>query len=428
MSGLLTDRWRRRMVLAVAPLLLAAMAGCGGSDIDPYPERLQYPVRSDLLVKAVPSEESYTPDMPGQLDHFVDHLASKEMEDKGAKTLNPALLAASLRNAIGKELERLFGTPAKPRVGIPKEYDEDLKRQIIALRLEPATLREGSRQFRRNCLHCHGLPGDGRGPTAPWLNPHPRDYRQGLFKFISTAGSGDRKPRRDDLVRTLRRGIDGTSMPSFGVEDPEIVEQLVSYVIHLSIRGEVEFDILDTILGKDPKKAKLDDDDKAQMQARMEKVLKAWSRADKPNEPGPYNAEQGPDAEARERARQASVARGFTIFNDPQGAASCVKCHVDYGRQSLFRFDSWGTLVRPANLTAGVYRGGRRPIDLYWRVMGGIPGANMPAAEQLRPEQAWDLINFVQAMPYPKMLPEDIRKQVYPESSGQKPEEHASVP
>jgi mono/diheme cytochrome c family protein len=421
MSGLLTGRWLRRLARAAAPLLLGAVAGCGDSDIvSPYyPERLEYPVRSDLLVKKVPSEESYTPDTPGQLQHFVDQLATKDMVEKGAETLNPATLSAGLRDQIGAELKKLFGTPARPRVGDPKAMDDDLRAQVVALKLQPSMLKEGSRQFRRNCLHCHGLPGDGRGPTGPWLNPHPRDYRQGLFKFISTAGSGDRKPRRDDLLRTLHKGVDGTSMPSFGVEDPEILEQLVSYVIHLSIRGEVEIDILDTILGKDANKAKLDDDDKAQMQDKLEKVVKAWAKADKPNEPGAYAV--------AEAAREASVRRGWQIFNDPEGAASCVKCHVDYGRQSLFRFDSWGTLVRPANLTAGVYRGGRRPIDLYWRITGGIPGANMPAAEKLKPDQAWDLVNFVQAMPYPKMLPEDVRAKVYPDITGKRSEEHASA-
>jgi mono/diheme cytochrome c family protein len=58
-------------------------------------------------------------------------------------------------------------------------------------------------------------------------------------------------------------------------------------------------------------------------------------------------------------------------------------------------------VVRPANLTLGVYRGGRRPIDLYWRIHVGIPGSNMPANyPALNSEQIWDVVNFLQVLPY----------------------------
>ena len=41
--------------------------------------------------------------------------------------------------------------------------------------------------------------------------------------------------------------------------------------------------------------------------------------------------------------------------------------------------DDWGNPLRPANLNRGVYKGGRRPIDIYWRIAKGINGAKMPA-------------------------------------------------
>ena len=41
--------------------------------------------------------------------------------------------------------------------------------------------------------------------------------------------------------------------------------------------------------------------------------------------------------------------------------------------------DDWGNPLRPANLNRGVYKGGRRPIDIYWRIAKGINGAQMPA-------------------------------------------------
>ncbi|MFM7132191.1 MAG: c-type cytochrome, partial [bacterium] len=62
--------------------------------------------------------------------------------------------------------------------------------------------------------------------------------------------------------------------------------------------------------------------------------------------------------------------------------------------------DDWQWPLRPANLNTGVYKGGRRPIDIYWRIAKGINGAKMPAHETtLKPEQIWDIVNFVLALP-----------------------------
>ncbi len=59
-----------------------------------------------------------------------------------------------------------------------------------------------------------------------------------------------------------------------------------------------------------------------------------------------------------------------------------------------------GQSSAPANLNRGVYKGGRRPIDIYWRISKGINGAKMPAHNTaLDPAKIWDLVNFVLALP-----------------------------
>ena len=70
-------------------------------------------------------------------------------------------------------------------------------------------------------------------------------------------------------------------------------------------------------------------------------------------------------------------------------------------------------LVRPRDLVNGYYRGGRRPIDMYYRVHSGISGAGMASYDKLlRPndddkakkiDKIWDLVNFMQALHYPDM-------------------------
>src|SRR4051812_45377990 len=140
------------------------------------------------------------------------------------------------RTRLAGALNNIFGTPAGPRVQMPENEDTAITRyQIETLKLTPAVLAQGRIEYRRYCMQCHGIARDGRGPTGPWVHPHPRDYRQGLFKFISTA---EGKPRRDDLFRILKTGVEGTSMPSFALLGDEALEALVSYVIHLSLRGE----------------------------------------------------------------------------------------------------------------------------------------------------------------------------------------------
>ena len=57
--------------------------------------------------------------------------------------------------------------------------------------------------------------------------------------------------------------------------------------------------------------------------------------------------------------------------------------------------------IPPRNLRHGIYRGGRRPIDLYYRIHAGINGAPMPAAKgTVPPEEIWHIVNYVRSLPY----------------------------
>jgi mono/diheme cytochrome c family protein len=72
------------------------------------------------------------------------------------------------------------------------------------------------------CSSCHGDKGDGKGPAADFVWPKPRDFTKGTYKFKTTA-SGE--PIADtDIIRTIRDGNPGTSMPAF--EDLLTSEQI----------------------------------------------------------------------------------------------------------------------------------------------------------------------------------------------------------
>ena len=106
--------------------------------------------------------------------------------------------------------------------------------------------------YREHCVHCHGTTGYGAGPTAAFLNPYPRDYRRGWYKFKST--KRDERPSTDDLMRTLYDGLQGSAMPSFKLL-PEVDRRaLVEYVKYLSIRGEMELAMAQYVLPRTTKR------------------------------------------------------------------------------------------------------------------------------------------------------------------------------
>jgi mono/diheme cytochrome c family protein len=410
MSGFSPGRVRRPAALAL-PFLLSVLSGCGSTEADPYPTDLKYLPRTDPLVVKSPEAEPWNPDGPGQLEQAVARIGVPQ--DKGGiggQALDPRTLPADVRGELEKELGKVFNTPRKPHLELAE--DSSANKYKDPLQLSWATMAKGSVLYRRHCLHCHGLNGDGRGPTGPWLNPHPRDYRRGQFKFISTNVSvKNRKPRREDLLRTLRQGVEGTSMPSFGLQTDEELNQIVSYVIHLSIRGEVEFDTLQTLIAKEDLEG---GSIATHVQDRVEKVLTAWGKSDSANEPPAYKYKDDQLAD--------SIRRGYDLFanqKNPKTSGACIKCHADFGRQVPYKYDLWGTLVRPANLTVGIYRGGRRPLDIYWRIKGGIPPSAMPEAPPMDPDDYWDLVNFVQTLPYRNML-QKLTPEVYDKIYGEK--------
>jgi mono/diheme cytochrome c family protein len=470
MAGLSTKKalWVGAALALVLGLL--TLSGCG----DSYPQDLTYPPRTDPIVDyaALPKTQPTHLDAPGQLKQWIDAipsrggkvldptagiekhqlalvnealsrgqfdiseedaramgLVSRPNKDDAKKTLEARRDAlterikaitdtmAKIGPQLNKALEQLFGRPASPKVSLDDSSLDEALDDPKEFRLDPATLAEGSKLYRRHCLHCHGLTGDGRGPTGPWVNPHPRDYRLGIFKFTSSAEpQGSRKARRDDLLRTLKMGIEGTSMPSFALLDEQTeLQPLISYVMHLSLRGQVEMEVIKEAIGgsADPSL-----DVARTAGERLTVNWGQWKSTDKrpikvEGVPSYADKTEGQLSADERKRREESIRAGFVLFTT--GAAQCRSCHNDFGRANDYRFDYWGTIVRPANLTAGTYRGGRRPLDLYYRIYGGVNGAGMSGfiGSALTAEQIWDVVNFLEAMPYKKMLPEDVRDQVY---------------
>src|SRR5438874_9949429 len=155
--------------------------------------------------------------------------------------------SAQQRQDIDETLQALFGTPDQPAFPAVEGIAPGKIVSLSHLKLAAGPV--GSDEhgnprglYREHCAHCHGISGDGTGPTAVFLNPYPRDYRKGQFKFKSTPVG--QKPTHADLKKIVFDGIPGTAMPSFKLLPDLEVEALVEYVKYLSIRGEVERELL----------------------------------------------------------------------------------------------------------------------------------------------------------------------------------------
>jgi mono/diheme cytochrome c family protein len=382
-------------------------------------------------------------------------------------------------------LTAVFGTPDQPVV--LQNTGTGLEEVLSQARLERAAGPVSSDQFgrrvglyREHCAYCHGTTGDGLGPTAATLNPYPRDYRLGKFKFKSTLGPA--RPTDDDLARVIRDGIPGTAMPSFNLLEADEIAALVDYVKYLSIRGQAESELARLVANDLTFRDALPTTREKVFDELLSPIVTSWKEAPtkviQPEEKPPLPA----DPQQAAAAHAANVAAGRELF---YAKANCIKCHGDsaQGDGQNTDYDDWSKplvdahksltaslegaaerraaveaeiakikadrslseedrktqledqqyeldelarlpaklaavnaslpprTINPRNLRQGVYRGGRRPLDIYRRIFSGILGTPMPGAgaggtptpgtetTQLTSAEIWQLVDYVRALP-----------------------------
>ena len=219
----------------------------------------------------------------------------------------------------------------------------------------------GQEVYERRCVGCHGVEGDGNGPAATFLTTaRPRIFRAGTFKFRLTPSG--RMPTDGDLLRTITQGVHGTAMPTFHMlpeKDRLAVIQYVKYVLAVD-RGDPD----------DP------DDDYAFF-------------VEEP--PGrPMYIEPAPAASAE------LVAQGSRVWKK----AKCWECHCDTGKGDGEKApglkDDWGFPAPPADLTAGLFKSGPSPEDIFRTMSTGLTGTPMPSfSKSLSEDERWALAYFV---------------------------------
>ncbi len=363
---------------------------------------------------------------------------------------------------VAAAVDELFGTPQNPRW--PQEWmKNESERKLVSL--ERLTIAAGGVRsdqanahtglYQEHCVICHGISGSGTGAASRFQVPYPRDFRAGIFKWKSTARS--EKPTREDLDQLLVSGIPGTPMPSFRILPASDREALVDYVIYLSVRGEVERELLAYAVDMlDYDEGPPSEELRIQIRAlRRDSTVNTATTADESlvmnhlsegeraiaqvinDVVGRWVSAQTSEVPSRPElmgeALAKSIAHGRELFNGP--VAGCAGCHGKDGVGGLptLDYDDWtkdfttrigitpedgiavepfrkaGALpprkIEPRVLAEGLFRGGDDPDTLYRRIHFGIAGTPMPGIEVVDDTQTtrglttndvWDLVNFLE--------------------------------
>ena len=217
---------------------------------------------------------------------------------------------------------------------------------------------EGKYIFERNCVVCHGPRGDGAGEMAPSLNPRPRSFREGMFKFRTTPFGA--LTTEDDLRHTIQNGLSGTAMGMFSQLTDSDISSVIEYVKSFSRR---------------------------------------WRKAE--NYAEPLQFPEPPAWLADPHQSVAHAKTGAVLF-----ATHCSACHgpaADGKGPAIAALkDIWNQPARASDQRQPHLRCGDRPKDIFRVLSTGLNGTPMVSFDPvLSGDQRWDIIAWIMTQKLP---------------------------
>lgn len=214
--------------------------------------------------------------------------------------------------------------------------------------------KHGKALYERYCIFCHGPQGDGRGESAAYLDPKPRDFTKAVFKCRSTPSGS--LPLDSDLYDTISRGVHASGMPSWKPLLRQERADLVAYV----------------------------------------KTFSSLFQEEKPGTPVTIPPEPPSSSE--------SIKRGAELFQ----SMNCWSCHGKdgrgYGPSASALTDSKGYPITPFDFTSGrQFKCGGSDQEMFRDLMTGLDGTPMPSfAEAMNADQKWDVVHYIRSLNAPK--------------------------
>ncbi len=232
-----------------------------------------------------------------------------------------------------------------------------------------AALASGETLYKMFCGSCHGAKGLGDGAAAATIEGQPRDFWHERFRYVSTLNG---VPTQEDLVQTISTGRQFGEMPSNPQLTEEEVLAVADYILEINRKGTI---------------ARLteafSDDDDVEPEEIEEIAEERLTPTGIIMVPWP-GADFQPDAKI-----------GAKLYK-----ANCASCHGDNGKgdgpQELV--DERGRKIKARDLTAGRFRGGDEPEEVFKRIRAGIPGTPMPAQKTLSDNEIWQLVDFTRKL------------------------------
>lgn len=215
--------------------------------------------------------------------------------------------------------------------------------------------KRGKALYERYCIFCHGLEGDGRGESASYLDPKPRDFTKAVFKCRSTPSGS--LPLDSDLYNTISRGIHASGMPSW---KPLLRQERVDLVAYI-------------------------------------KTFSSAFQEEKPAAPVEIPPEPPSTAE--------SIQRGAQLFQ----SMNCWSCHGKDGRghgpSAATLTDDKGYPITPFDFTSGSrFKCGQSDRDMFRDLVTGLDGTPMPSfGAAMTTDQRWDVVHYIRSLSEHKM-------------------------
>ncbi len=223
----------------------------------------------------------------------------------------------------------------------------------------------GKKVYFKRCVWCHGIEGEGNGPSADRLFTRPRNFIQGTFK-IRWTDSGE-LPLDQNLIDTVKNGLPGSAMPSWsGILSEDEIEAVVQFV--KSLVQDRDF---------------ADEDEEVYVQ---DFGSNPWGTSD------PYHL----------GVPQEDIDAGKEIMLKNK----CFECHGGEGRGdgNPTMKDDWGFEIVAADWQqCWNFRGSRRnhfdPFNIVRTISTGMNGTPMPNfKDKITVEDRWKLAAFVNSL------------------------------